>query len=139
VSCLGLPDVESTYTVARNAPGLFQGEKSAAVATHEDGSAVSADAPAKSGELLTIYGTGFGPTERGRPYGLAPPAPIGVIDTATLQVGDFCVTAEKAFAVAGRVGVDAVQFRMPAAGSGDVSVRVTIGGKDSNAVVVPAK
>ena len=72
MSCLGLPDVQATFTVVRNAPGLFQGEHSLAVATHEDGSPVTADAPAKSGELLTFYGTGFGPAERGRPFGFAP-------------------------------------------------------------------
>jgi uncharacterized protein (TIGR03437 family) len=137
VSCVGLPDVQATFTAVRNAPGLFQGEKSMGALTHEDGSAVSADAPAKAGELLTIYGTGFGPTERGRSFGFAPSAPSPILDSATVQVGDMSIPADSAFSVAGRIGVDAVQFRMPAVAPGDVPVRVTVNGKDSNTVFAP--
>jgi len=76
VSPSGMADVRAPFTVVRNAPGLFPvavDGQAMAMAIHEDGSPVTADAPAKSGELLTVYGTGFGPAERPRPR--PPPRP----------------------------------------------------------------
>ncbi len=140
VSCQGLPDVQAVFSVGRNAPGLFQDDKSAGVLEHEDGSAVTANSPAKTGELLTLYGTGFGPTDRGRPFGFAPSTRYPIVDSATVQAGDVAIPAENVFATAGRIGVDAVQFRLPeATPSGSLSLRVTINGKDSNTVVAPVQ
>jgi len=138
VSCDGLPDVQAMVTVARNAPGLFQDANSNAAVVHEDGSAVTADAPAKRGELLTMYGTGLGPTDRARPYGFPLPAdPVySIVDSVKLAVGDAPVDAEKAFGAPGKIGVDAVQFRVPDGVTGRVLVKVTIGGNDSNLVGV---
>ena len=64
ISPAGAPEVRAAFTVVRNAPGLFPvatNGQAMAMAIHEDGSPVTADAPARSGELLTVYGTGFGP------------------------------------------------------------------------------
>jgi uncharacterized protein (TIGR03437 family) len=139
VSCEGLPDVQAVVTVGRNAPGLFQDANSNGVVLHEDGSAVTADAPAKRGELLTIYGTGFGPTDRTRPYGFPLPAdPVySMVDAVSVQAGDLAIAAEKAFGAPGRIGVDAAQFRLPdAAASGSVMVKLTVNGVDSNTVAL---
>jgi uncharacterized protein (TIGR03437 family) len=138
VSCDGLPDVQAMVTVARNAPGLFQDANSNAAIVHEDGSAVTADAPAKRGELLTMYGTGFGPTDRTRPYGFPLPADpmYSIVDSLKVAIGDGSVDAEKAFGAAGKVGVDAVQFRIPDGVTGRVLVKVSVGGSDSNLVGV---
>ena len=60
----GKPETLAEAQVARNAPGLFGRDIDGqifAVAAHEDGSAVTPEAPARAGELITIYGTGFGP------------------------------------------------------------------------------
>src|SRR5262249_39205061 len=76
ISPSGAAEVRAPFTVVRNAPGLFPvaaDGQAMAMAMHEDGSAVTADAPAKSGELLTVYGTGFGPAERARPEGFPVP------------------------------------------------------------------
>src|SRR5260370_37283916 len=113
VSPAGGPDVRAGFTVVRNAPGLFPvaaNGQAMAMAVHEDGSPVRADAPAKSGELLTVYGTGFGPAERARPEGFpVPQSPsYSIVDQVTVQVGDAAFAAEKAFAAATRVGIDAV-------------------------------
>jgi uncharacterized protein (TIGR03437 family) len=139
VSCLGMPDVQATFTTARNAPGLFQGEQSFAVATHQDGSAIGVDSPARSGELITVFGTGFGPTERARPYGFSPPAASPIVDTATVLVDGVAAAEATAFALAGRVGVDAVQFRIRDDASGKLSMRITVNGKDSNTVILPVQ
>jgi uncharacterized protein (TIGR03437 family) len=136
VSSLGLPDVQTTFTTVRSAAGLFQDEQSVAIATHQDGSAITVDSPAKSGEKVTVYGTGFGPAESGRPFGFAPPSASPILDSVTVLVGDVPVGEASAFAVAGRIGVDAVKFQMIEGVSGKTSLRVRINGKESNAVLV---
>ena len=42
-----------------------------------------------------------------------------MVDGVTVQVGEVTIAAEKAFAVAGRCGIDAVQFRLDELGDGD--------------------
>jgi uncharacterized protein (TIGR03437 family) len=53
--------------VVAMSPGLF-------AAANQDGHANSADAPAHPGEILAVYGTGFGPTVPPIPDGAASPA-----------------------------------------------------------------
>jgi uncharacterized protein (TIGR03437 family) len=145
VSCEGLADVQAQFTVVRNAPGLFQttaNGQNFAVAFHEDGSPVTVDSPARKGELLTAWGTGFGPAGLPRPMGFAIPASPAyrIVDTVTVA-GDVSISAENAFAVPGKVGLDAVQFRLgdgvPAASN--VSIHLTINGQDSNTVLIPVQ
>jgi uncharacterized protein (TIGR03437 family) len=116
VSCDGMPDVDATFRVVKVAPGLFDG-----ALFHEDGSLVTADSPAKPGELVTAYGTGFGPAVSARPFGLAPLESSAIVEPPVVQVGDGFVEVSKAFTVAGKVGVDAVAFRWPE-GGGTVKV-----------------
>jgi uncharacterized protein (TIGR03437 family) len=148
ISPAGAPDVRAPFTVLRNAPGLFPvavGGQAMAMAIHEDGSPVTADAPALSGELLTVYGTGFGPAERTRPEGFPiPQSPsYNMVDAVTVQVGEVALTAENAFAVVGRVGIDEVQFRLDGAVTGTVTgtvtLRITVNGADSNTLLLPVQ
>jgi uncharacterized protein (TIGR03437 family) len=146
VSPPGQNDVRAVFTVVRNAPGLFpvQGNGQVfAMAIHEDGSAITTDAPAISGELITVYGTGFGPTSTPRPYGFPIPSSPDylIVDTATVQVGSFVITPEKAFAAPGKQGVDAVQFRLgDGAPTGTIATfKVTVNGVDSNTVMFPVQ
>jgi uncharacterized protein (TIGR03437 family) len=133
VSCQGLPDVETTFRVVRNSPGLFTG-----AVLHEDGSVVTAESPARSGELLTVYGTGFGPAATARPFGFAPIEPSSLVDAVSVFAGGVEITPERSFAVAGKVGVDAVQFRLPeGVGNLAVQLRVAVGGVGSNNVAIP--
>jgi uncharacterized protein (TIGR03437 family) len=144
ISPAGAPEVRAAFTVVRNAPGLFPvvvGGQAMAMAMHEDGSPVTADAPARSGELLTVYGTGFGPAERTRPEGFPiPQSPsYAMVDAVTVQVGEVALTAEKAFAVVGRCGIDEVQFRLDSTVTGTVTLRITINGADSNTLLLPVQ
>jgi uncharacterized protein (TIGR03437 family) len=145
VSAQGQPDVNASFTVVRDAPGLFQqlvNGQSFAVAVHENGSAVTAASPAGHSELLTVYGTGFGPTAPLRPVGFAVPQtpPYVLLDAAGVLVGGIAITAENAFAVPGSVAVDAVQFRL-SDGTGvptatNASLSVSINGQQSNTVLL---
>jgi uncharacterized protein (TIGR03437 family) len=145
VSSQDLPDVKATVSVVRNAPGLFQqivAGDSYAVVTHEDGSAVTPDSPAKHGELLTMYGTGFGPLDHPRPTGFPlPDSPqYMLLDTATVVVADAEIAAESAFGQPSKIGVDLVQFRLAdGTPSGNSQVRVRVNGHDSNTVLLPVE
>src|SRR5437016_1197347 len=110
------------------------------MAVHEDGSPITSDAPAKRGELITVYGTGFGPADHPRPEGFPTPTSPDylIVDTATVQVGDAVINAAKAFVVPGKQGIDAVQFRLgDGAPSGtNATFKVTVNGVDSNTVML---
>jgi len=144
VSPAGASDVRAGFTVARNAPGLFPvavNGQAMAMAIHEDGSTVTPDAPARWGELLTVYGTGFGPTAPARPEGFpVPQSPAYVIVDGTLvQAGQASITPEQAFAAPGRSGIDAVQFRLDNSVTGTVTLKVTVNGADSNTLLLPVQ
>jgi len=132
VSPPGQPDVRATFTVARNAPGIF------GTVFHGDGSVVTADAPARAGELLTVYGTGFGPTDHPRFDGFpVPAAPDYLIaDSVEGHVGEVAVQVVKAVAASGKVGIDSVQFRI-AEGTASGTLKITVNGVDSNSITVP--
>ena len=145
VSPTGLANLHTTFQVVRNAPGLFPvaaaGGVAVAMAIHEDGTPVTADAPAIAGELLTVYGTGFGPASQARPEGFPVPAsPVfQIVDSVTVSAGTATFTAENAFAVAGQFGVDAVQFRLDGSVSGTLNFKVTVNGSDSNSLTLFAQ
>jgi uncharacterized protein (TIGR03437 family) len=146
LSVQGLPDVNAAFTVARNAPGIFTqavGGQTVALALHADSTLVTPDAPALRGELLTLYGTGFGPLDHPRPEGFAiPDTPaFKVVDPVTVLVGDATLTAEAAFAAPGRVAVDVVQFRLTADCPSGVAapLRIRINQRESNTAPLPSK
>jgi uncharacterized protein (TIGR03437 family) len=146
IASQGPPNVQAGFNVVRNAPGLFQQSingQSFALAYHADGSAVTAAAPAQVGEAITIYGTGFGPTNPARLEGYALPAsPVySIVDAVTLTAGSVTALATAAYALAGSVGIDVVQFAItdPATSGTNASVSVTINGQASNMVLVPVQ
>ncbi len=76
------------------APGIFEfdlsGEKFA-VATHADGSLVTEANPARSGETVIFYGTGFGPVDQPQATGEAALAsPLArTVGTPLVSIGNF--------------------------------------------------
>jgi uncharacterized protein (TIGR03437 family) len=143
ISPPGQPDVRAAFKLVRNAPGVFPvavGDQIFAMAVHEDGSPISVDSPAKHGELITVYGTGFGPADHPRPLGFPTPSSPDylIVDTATVQVADTIIKAEKAFVVPGRQGIDAVQFRLgdDAPSGTSATFKLTVNGVDSNTVLI---
>jgi uncharacterized protein (TIGR03437 family) len=144
VSAQGQPDVQAAFTVVRDAPGLFQqavGDQAFALAVHPDGSPVNSASPAQQGELLTVYGTGFGPANPARPEGFPVPAdpPCLIVDPVTVTIGNLVIPAQNAFAAPGLVAIDAVQFTL---GNGaptatNANLKVTVNGQDSNVVLLP--
>jgi uncharacterized protein (TIGR03437 family) len=145
ISSQGQPNVSAQFQVAVDAPGIFVSSVSNGVTfgllTHADGSQVTTAAPAQAGETLTLLGTGFGPTLPVRPEGYAIPAsPAYVLtDPATIQVGGAAVVPSNAYAVPGAVGVDAIQFVVPAGlpSASNAPLTVTVNTTTSNTVQVP--
>jgi uncharacterized protein (TIGR03437 family) len=145
VSSAGRPDASADFTVARNAPGLFPyavGDTMYALALHEDGSLITVDSPARRGELISLYGSGFGPSKTPRPEGLAvPDSPvIALADPVTVLIGDAFVVAESAVAAPGRASVDVVRFRTGSGTpAGVLPLRVRINNRESNTVQLPVR
>lgn len=144
VSVQGQPDIQVPFTVAQDAPGLFPqviDGQTFAVAVHADGSSVTPTAPAAQGEVLTVYGTGFGATTPARPEGFAVPdtPAYPLVDTASIQVGGVAVQPTNAFALAGSIGVDAIQFLiapgLPTATNAQLTI--TVNGQASNTLLLP--
>jgi uncharacterized protein (TIGR03437 family) len=146
VVAAGAANVTASFTVVQDAPGLFQqivNGQSFALAFHADGTLVTQTSLAQIGELLTVYGTGFGPTNPARPEGFVVPAlPIyTATDPVTVSAGSGTLTPSATFALAGSVGVDAVQFTLtdPTLSGTNAALSVTINGQQSNTVLVPVQ
>ena len=137
--------VTAKFTIAQDAPGLFtleSNDKPYALAFHLSGSLVTVASPARVGETLRLYGTGFGPTTPMRVEGLAVPnAPAFVIDDPiSVQVNGASFRASSAYALPGGVSIDVVEFALtppntPAAG--DFPLTVTVNKVVSNTVLLP--
>jgi uncharacterized protein (TIGR03437 family) len=110
--------------------GFFSDSQGNAIAWHElDGTLVTLGNPARAGEFVAIYGTGFGPTYPPKPIGFpAPPAPPfqGTMDFAEpgtsynidqplrqLSLGPKVAHVSFTGVAAGLAGVDEVIFQVP--------------------------
>jgi len=140
----GKPEIKADFTVARNAPGLFTtplNDTPFGMVAHADGKPVTPDSPARKGETVTAFGTGFSPLlgtaldgfalAEGPSYMLADPVEVVVEDTVLRPV--------YAGIAGGRVGVQAVKFVI---GDGlpeatNVALKVRVNGHESNTVMLP--
>ncbi|MDQ6760502.1 MAG: hypothetical protein M3Z32_11665 [Acidobacteriota bacterium] len=135
VHSAGQPEVTGTFKIARNAPGLFSSKLS-----HEDGTPMTAENPAKRGEMVTVLGTGFGPYTARVIDGFFPfQPPPAIADSVQVFVGDVSVTPAWSGAAAGRTGLTATRFKITddIPGGGNVALTITVNGKPSNTVLLP--
>jgi len=144
ISSTGQPSVSAPFNAAPDAPGLFpvvSNDVTFGLVTHADGSSVTPDSPAQAGETLTLLGTGFGASNPERPAGFPVPAsPVyALTDGPTVVIGGVSVTPTNAYAQPGSIGIDVLQFVVPAGlpSGANASLAVTIGGVTSNGVQVP--
>lgn len=140
----GQPDVSADFTVARNAPGLFStgsGDRTYATATHEDGTVITPDSPARQGEVVTLLGTGFGPYDRTPPDGLLLPASatFQLVDPVVVTLAGLPADVLSAGFSTSAVGLNVVRFRMPVTGQagGRAPVQLQVNGIWSNTVSLP--
>ncbi len=143
VRSAGQPDVTATFTVARNAPGIFfqtVNDQKYAIALHADGSLVSPDNPATAGETISVLGTGFGPYGGKVIDGFFPPnPPPALADSLIVTAADQSPVPSWTGAAPGYTGVAVTKFQVPddmVAGS-NALLKVTVNGVDSNTVMLP--
>jgi uncharacterized protein (TIGR03437 family) len=108
------------------------------VATHSDYTLVGPTSlypgnstPARPGEVITLWGTGFGPTKTSAPSGEIIAAPAQLSNNVTVTIGGASATVD----FAGRVepGVDQINVTVPNVTGGDQSVVASIGGDRTQA------
>ncbi|PWT98142.1 MAG: hypothetical protein C5B51_30120 [Terriglobia bacterium] len=124
----GAPVRSADFTVESHVPGLF-------TSTHADGSAITPDSPAHSGERVVLYGTGFGPYVFKLLDGFRVPAspPDPVTDTLEVLVSGRVLTPEFAGATPGMTGIAMVQVVLPQdMPEAETEFSVRIGGVESN-------
>ncbi len=144
ISRPGELDITTEIEVRRNAPGLFTRvfeDRLFAMASHEDGSPVTPDSPARRGEVVTIYGTGFGPYDKIAPYGFPlPDSPaFSTVDPVELFAGDQLLEPQFVGGAPGFAGTDILRLPigddLPQAST--VELKVRINGRESNTVLFP--
>lgn len=107
-------------------PAFFTLDGTHVAALHADYSVVTQTAPAKPGETILLYGTGFGPTAPVLPTGQTVSAAAPLASSVTVTIGGVAVTA----GFAGLAGSGLYQFNVtvPTLPSGDATLLANIGG-----------
>ena len=132
---------KSALAPALLAPGAWNvGGKQYVVAQLSDGSFVGKTnliaglkfRPAKAGEIVTIYGIGFGPVNPGTPAGTVASGTTALQNKATFlfgqTAGDLACTGCYAGLAPGAVGLYQFNVKIPNGPSGDVALTVDAGG-----------
>jgi uncharacterized protein (TIGR03437 family) len=110
-----------TVNYAKFAPGLFPS------AQHADNSYVTAAAPAKPGEMIILWGTGFGPANPAVPAGQVFSGAHPLANPVTVTIGGQ--TAQVDFAGVVGAGLVQINVHVPAGiNNGDAAVVATVGG-----------
>lgn len=146
VNFQGQPPVSGTFTVKQNAPGVFTQANAQnqplAAALHQDGTLITASSPARRGEIVSLYGTGFGLSQAivdGFPAPLTPLIPA--TGPVSINAGGVTVPATWAGAAPTLVGTDIVQVQIvdsiPSATT--VNLTVSAGGSQSAMVQLPVE
>ncbi len=110
----------STITLTKYAPAVMIAAKSQPTVFHSNGGYVTAEAPAKRDETLTIYATGMGPTHGGivKTGQVSPSTPVADTDPVQVFFGNPLLKQSKMIVksshmVPGLVGVDEIQVTVP--------------------------
>jgi len=141
----GQASLSATFTVARDAPGLFSqtvNSQQYAIAFHADGSEVSDASPATAGETLSVMGTGFGPYAATVVDGFFPQnPPPTLLDSVSISIGGQTVPSTWAGAAAGYTGIVTTNFQVPSGlpSLTTVPLIISVNGVTSNTVVVPVQ
>ena len=125
------------------APGIYSFETDdgeVAHATHSDDSFVTASAPAKAGQTVTVYMTGTGPLSMPVRSGRSAARPLSTLHPPAVSVGGADASVVYSGSIRGAVGITKVDFVVPSGvQSGVAEVAVSIDGNASNAVTIPVQ
>jgi uncharacterized protein (TIGR03437 family) len=133
VTANGTTSAAFTATYAQFTPGLFAGTAPFIVAQHGVGNGyVTSASPAQPGEVLVLWGTGFGPANPAVPSGQVFNGSSPLANTVTATIGGQPATVQ----FAGVVGAGLVQInvQVPASiSAGNAPVVLTVGGVSTQA------
>jgi uncharacterized protein (TIGR03437 family) len=132
-----------SVNIADAQPGLFTADASGtgpANARLADASAVSAANPVNRGDAVTLYGTGLGAVSPAVPTGTAASTPSTCVNPVKVTVGDRLVDPDYA-GLDATPGLYRIVVRVPAdlSATGDVPVKLTVAGADSNTATVAVR
>lgn len=143
VAINGVAAPAATVAVLGVQPGIFSADGVHAAAQHAANYAlVSAADPAQGGEVVLLYGTGFGAVsnapQTGKPA--APPPFAEVTSGLTVSIGGQSADVLFAGLAPGLAGVYQVNTRVPGGlGAGDNDLVITVGGRSSPVVELPVR
>jgi uncharacterized protein (TIGR03437 family) len=131
---------DGTTTLQPFALGFFSFQAKYPAAVHSDGVLVApvgyfgsstVSRPAQPGEILAIYGTGFGPTNPATPAGqiVSGAAPLSYLNQLQVTIGGVPATVQFAGIVA--AGEYQLNVTVPQLANGDQPILATIGGFSS--------
>jgi len=115
----------ATSTLRQANPSLFLWEGRFAVAQHSDYRPVGVAEPAKPGEVILLYGTGFGATEPATGVGELARVTAPLAALPEVRIGGVRATVEFAGIAPGAAGLYQVNVRVPeSAPDGELRVAV---------------
>jgi uncharacterized protein (TIGR03437 family) len=123
-------------------PGIIATDGSHAVAVHTDYSLVTSQSPARPGDIITFYGTGFGPVTPSPLTGtLAGASPLSEMNPPpAIAIGGRNASVKFAGLTPGFVGLYQFNVAVPdAIGIGNLPVLMKAGGEVSNLVSIPVQ
>jgi uncharacterized protein (TIGR03437 family) len=117
-----------TANLSTLAPSLFTVDGRHLAATHANNLVIGQSAPAKPGEVISLYGTGFGPTNPAIPAGVvvSAPSPLQSLSDLTISIGGSVVDIVYAGITA--AGVWQFNITVPSVADGDTPVMASIKG-----------
>lgn len=125
------------------APGIYSYETDdgeVASATHADGSYVTAGAPARAGQTVTVYMTGAGPLSTPQQSGRSARSRLSTLHSPTVTVGGREASVAYSGTIPGAVGITKIDFVIPSGVSaGATEVSVSVNGSTSNSVTIPVQ
>jgi uncharacterized protein (TIGR03437 family) len=139
----GLVSASATATMGAYAPAFFLLKDNLSVAAlHSSGAIVGAttlyagaSTPALPGETITIFGTGFGPTNPAFTNGAIVAAPLTVVTAPTVTIGGVSATVVYAGLVS--AGVYQLDVIVPlAAAAGNAAIVAQVGGISSSSTAI---
>jgi uncharacterized protein (TIGR03437 family) len=102
-----------------------------------DPSAIPGTVAAKAGDIVVLWGTGFGATDPAVPAGTAVSGAPAVVTAPTVKVGGVAVQVISTVLTAGSAGLYQVTIQLPATvPSGAVTVQASTGGVPTQAGVL---
>jgi uncharacterized protein (TIGR03437 family) len=118
------------------APALFMTGTNAIASILPNYTLVTATAPAMPGDLVVLWGTGFGPTTPAAPAGVKVSGAPATATLPTVTVGGMQVKVFSSVLTTGTAGLYQITIQLPAnVPTGTVAVQASIGGAQTQAGV----